>query len=106
MAWQRRKGGGRLLFVGYCVIMMVLMCARAVWQLAFMSHNVGAFLGPAVLGASVHLFGLEAAAYTYGTMAIAAGVAIGWYAKRTASLDDEPTINASALVDFQLLFTL
>lgn len=54
----------------------------------------------------MHLFGLEAAAYTYGTLAIAAGVAIGWYAKRTASLDDEPTINASALVDFQLLFTL
>jgi hypothetical protein len=75
-------------------------------QLAFVSHNLGAFIGPAVLGASVHLFGLEAAAYTYGTLAIAAGVAIGWYAKRTASLDDEPTMNASALVDFQLLFTL
>jgi hypothetical protein len=37
---------------------------------------------------------------------MAAGVAIGWYAKKTASLDDEPSINASALVDFQLLFTL
>jgi hypothetical protein len=41
-----------------------------------------------------------------GFLAIAAGVAIGWYAKKTASLDDEPSINASALVDFQLLFTL
>jgi len=78
----------------------------ALQQLAFVSHNVGAFLGPAVLGSSVHLFGLEAAAYTYGTLAIAAGVAIGWYAKRTASIEDEPTVNASALVDFQLLFTL
>jgi DHA1 family multidrug resistance protein-like MFS transporter len=78
----------------------------ALQQLAFAAHNLGAFLGPAVLGASVHLFGLEAAAYTYGTLAIAAGVAIGWIAKKKASLDDEPTLNASALVDFQLLFTL
>jgi hypothetical protein len=54
----------------------------------------------------VHMFGLEAAAYTYGTLAIAAGVAIGWYARKTASLDDESSISASALVDFQLLFTL
>jgi hypothetical protein len=35
-------------------------------QLAFVAHNVGAFLGPAILGASVHIFGLEAAAYGYG----------------------------------------
>lgn len=41
-----------------------------------------------------------------GFLAVMAGVAIGWYAKKTASLDDEPSINASALVDFQLLFTL
>jgi len=75
-------------------------------QLSFVAHNLGAFLGPALLGASVHLFGLEAAAYTYGMLAIAAGVAMGWYAKRTASIEDEPTVNASALVDFQLLFTL
>mmetsp|Transcript_484 Transcript_484/g.1016 ORF Transcript_484/g.1016 Transcript_484/m.1016 type:complete len:89 (+) Transcript_484:1158-1424(+) len=75
-------------------------------QLSFAAHNVGAFLGPAVLGASVHMFGLEAAAYTYGTLAIVAGVAIGWYARKTASLDDESSISASALVDFQLLFTL
>lgn len=77
-----------------------------VTQLSFAAHNVGAFLGPAVLGASVHMFGLEAAAYTYGTLAITAGVAIGWYARKTASLDDESSISASALVDFQLLFTL
>mmetsp|Transcript_33645 Transcript_33645/g.79409 ORF Transcript_33645/g.79409 Transcript_33645/m.79409 type:complete len:437 (+) Transcript_33645:161-1471(+) len=78
----------------------------ALQQLAFVAHNLGAFLGPALLGASVHLFGLEAAAYTYGMLAIAAGVAVGWYARRSASIEDEPTVNASALVDFQLLFTL
>jgi hypothetical protein len=75
-------------------------------QLCFLSHSVGAFVGPAVLGASVHLFGLEAAAYTYGLLAAAAGVAVGWYARKTASLDDESNVNASALVDFQLLFAL
>lgn len=78
----------------------------ALQQLSFAAHNLGAFLGPALLGASVHLFGLEVAAYTYGMLAIAAGVAVGWYAKRSASIEDEPTVNASALVDFQLLFTL
>ena len=98
------RGLALTIALGFRFVANTLACCG--WQLAFMSHNVGAFLGPAVLGASVHLFGLEAAAYTYGTLAIAAGVAIGWYAKRTASLDDEPTINASALVDFQLLFTL
>ena len=75
-------------------------------QLCFLSHSLGAFLGPAVLGASVHLFGLEAAAYTYGVLAAGAGVAVGWYARKTASLDDEANGNASALVDFQLLFAL
>jgi len=78
----------------------------ALQQLSFVAHNVGAFLGPALLGASVHMFGLEAAAYGYGFIAIGAGAAIYWYAKKTASLDDEPSMNASALVDFQLLFTL
>jgi hypothetical protein len=75
-------------------------------QLCFLAHSLGAFLGPAVLGGSVHLFGLEAAAYTYGMLAVAAGVAVGWYARKTASLDDETNVNASALVDFQLLFAL
>lgn len=54
----------------------------------------------------MHLFGLEAAAYTYGILAVGAGVAVGWYARKTASLDDETNVNASALVDFQLLFAL
>lgn len=78
----------------------------AMHQLCFLAHSLGAFLGPAVLGGSVHLFGLEAAAYTYGMLAVAAGVAVGWYARKTASLDDETNVNASALVDFQLLFAL
>ena len=39
-------------------------------------------------------------------LAAAGGLAVGWYARKTASLDDEAAVNVSSLVDFQLLFAL